>query len=59
MIVAFLLLVGFTLIIAVAWGLSLTRPERADIRPAQRARDVLSGDRRVDVRRRQRIEVIR
>ena len=59
MIVAFLLLVGFTLIIAVAWGLSLTRPARADIRPAQRVRDVLSGDRRVDVRRRQRIEVIR
>lgn len=37
----------------------LQRPARADIRPAQRARDVLSGDRRVDVRRRQRIEVIR
>ena len=37
----------------------LQRPERANIRPAQRVADVLSGDRRVDVRRRQRIEVIR
>lgn len=37
----------------------LQRPAQADIRPAQRARDVLGGDRRVDVRRRQRIPVVR
>jgi hypothetical protein len=57
MIAAFLLLVGFTLVIAVAWGLALTRPERLDIRPAQDVRHVLRGSR--VHRERQRIEVIR
>lgn len=45
MIAAFLLLVGFTLVIAVAWGLALTCPERLDITPAQDVRHVLRGSR--------------
>ena len=44
MIAAFLLLVGFTMIVIVAWGLAL-RPERLDIRPAQDVRHVLRGPR--------------
>lgn len=57
MIAAFLLLVGFTTIVAVAWGLTLRPTPRLDIRPAQDVRHVLRGSR--VHRERQRIPTVR